>query len=75
MLLREGFICTSCGKVNYGGSVWSEIDDDVPSNLVKVLCPGCSHERFPQFYSDYEKPKESFGEKILKGFSRQNKKS
>ena len=74
MLRRDSFICISCGRINFEGGEWSEIVSDSPSDVIKVLCPNCSHEPFPRLYSDFEKPKESFNKKILKGFFRKKEK-
>jgi len=63
-------ICTSCGKIEYGDGHWTEPDGTVQSDLVTALCSECSHKRFPHLYSDYEKPEESLGRKILNGLFR-----
>ena len=68
----EKFFCTSCGKVSCDNGFWYEVGQDAPADVIQVLCPNCSQKRFPQFYNDFEKPKESFAGKILNGFFRWN---
>jgi hypothetical protein len=60
------FICTTCKKIDYGDGTWSELNEGSPKDVATTLCPDCCHERFPQFYSDYEEPKERF-RKIFSG--------
>jgi len=58
------FICTTCKKIENGDGTWSQFTGEAPKDAVTALCPDCSHERFPQFYSDYEKPKRRIGKKF-----------
>ena len=65
---RSRFICTCCKKADCGDGVWSKLTDEpAPDIIVNVICPDCCHERFPQFYSDYEKPEGNFSRKIFRG--------
>ena len=67
------FICTVCKKINFGDGVWSNLNETAPKNAVTALCPNCSHERFPQFYSDYENPEGRFRKKMSDVFSSKSK--
>ena len=50
--------------MDYGDGTWSDLNEEAPKDVVTALCPDCCHERFPQFYSDYEEPKERFRKKF-----------
>ena len=67
------FICTICKKIDNGGGTWSEFNEEAPKDLVTTLCPECCHERFPQFYSDFEEPKERFKKKFSGLFNSKSK--
>jgi DNA-directed RNA polymerase subunit RPC12/RpoP len=47
-------VCVTCGKVDLGNGIWSDIDSQSKRKKRKGLCPDCSLKRFPQFYDDYK---------------------
>jgi hypothetical protein len=62
--MKITLICTICNKIDYGDGTWSNLNEKSPKDLATALCPDCCYERFPQFYSDYEDPKERFRKKF-----------
>jgi hypothetical protein len=61
-------ICIICKKIDIGEGAWSTLNGAAPKDAVNALCPNCSHERFPQFYIDYEKPERRFRKRISRLF-------
>ena len=66
-------ICTACKKMDCGDGTWSELHEEAPEDAVTALCPDCCHERFPQLYSDYEKPEGRLIKKFTGLFSSKSK--
>ena len=52
-------ICMSCNKIENENGVWLDSESSLTDAQANSLCPECCHEKFPQFYSDYKKPKSS----------------
>ena len=48
--------CSCCKKVDNGTGVWSTPQNQLTAERKIGLCPDCCRQRFPQFYSDYQKP-------------------
>jgi hypothetical protein len=48
--------CSCCKKVDNGAGVWSPPQHPLATERRVGLCPDCCRQRFPQFYSDYQKP-------------------
>lgn len=49
-------ICVSCKKVDFGNGIWMHCAGQLDSLPKESLCPECCRKRFPQFYSDYQRP-------------------
>ena len=49
-------VCALCKRVDRGNGVWSSPTHQPAAEHRTGLCSDCCHQRFPQFYSDYEKP-------------------
>lgn len=49
-------VCTACNKVAHGDGTWTTPKTHSQGKQINSLCPDCCHQRFPQFYSDYEEP-------------------
>lgn len=48
-------VCACCQRVDSGNGVWLVPTDQSTTEPKRGLCPECCHQRFPQFYSDYNK--------------------
>ena len=47
-------VCVICKKEDRGSGVWSYHDSPSTWEKEDGLCPDCSQELFPQFYSSYK---------------------